>query len=174
MVYTIWSPHCEFNIQPPVMNLNHSDLDASAGEESITSAYHTSLMDLKLKLFAELHSRLKLSSISLLWSLQRSLSCRGFLQLAWSTENAPIKLRQCLIHLSQNQWRSVAQSKRLQSLEKCEQSLLCRYHFGPHHCSLRAIELLSIDILSGGSKWTRTTEAADQRQMFCLSESFIL
>lgn len=56
----------------------------------------------------EQQTRLKLSSITLVWRCQCVFSCHGFVQLDWKTANAPIKLKQHLIYLSQNQCRSVS------------------------------------------------------------------
>lgn len=56
----------------------------------------------------ELQTRLKLSSITLVWSRQHVFSCHVLVQLVWRTANAPIKLKQSLIYLSQNQCRAIS------------------------------------------------------------------
>lgn len=94
----------------------------------------------------------------------------GLVQLAARTANAPIKLKHRLIHLSQNQCRSISQL----CLRKCEQSGIPAARTNMFLPSLPPWLYVmqqphSVEVLSGSSKWIVMASAVDHRQVFCYS-----
>lgn len=119
--------------------------------------------------FVGCKTRLKLSSVTLVQSQQHVLSCHGLVQLAWRTANAHIQLKQSLIHLSQNQCRSVPLRERQRRLDGVNKvtSLLPLPSFSPLGSLNVTQQPHGIEVLSGSSKWIVITTAVDHRQVFC-------